>query len=402
MLSLVFWLSYALAFCIGGLITFFGVPFRLAYVSFLPLIMIPFLGVKLSKAFTAFIIFFLYIVFSGLANKMSSLNIVLFFRYVITPFSMYFLVTNYLTSRNIKRVLWISIAVAMIQLPTMLIERAFYTDLVRYSAVSIERVDFDFGTFMINGDPAMTFLLLSVLVFLLFDGDNNQFVKRKTFKIAWLTATVLLSDSEMSHLILIGIWLYYVSIHANLKKAASVVGASLLVAILIFSTSSWKEMNESVEDTIKQLSFSDVNEADERAFLEGKYSRQAAVLYYLNEPMKLIGDGPSKYYNAIEKENVVGNTGQLFTFYSEIGLLGMLIGYGTLLIIALDSDRVSTQMRIPCIISIVAFTATTSVMSDVSMMLTFNLFMSTNLLSAPKSITRKWDNPSQLSLKIPQ
>ena len=63
----------------------------------------------------------------------------------------------------------------------------------------------------------------------------------------------------------------------------------------------------------------------EEAFLSGSYGRGAAIAYYLNQDIKWFGDGPSKYFNVFSNIRMRGNTGHIFTFYSEVGLFGWLL-----------------------------------------------------------------------------
>jgi hypothetical protein len=148
---------------------------------------------------------------------------------------------------------------------------------------------------------------------------------------------------------------------------------------------------EQVENKIRtgvvQLSLEHLKSQDESVFLQGGYSRGAAILFYLSQPLKLIGDGPSRYYDPSTREYSLGNTGQIFTRYSEIGLVGLITSFWILYKIGKSVSFASTSMRIGTFLVICALTLTSSVMSDASIMLAYNIFLRTNLLSMKPRIS---------------
>jgi hypothetical protein len=171
--------------------------------------------------------------------------------------------------------------------------------------------------------------------------------------------------------------------HLNIKTLA-VVGA---FAVLAVGSLQWlgfmESFGEKLDNTIEQITFEGDAQEAEDAFLSGNYSRGAALLYYLDQPMKIIGDGPSRYYSPVTREYVLGNTGQLLTFYSEVGMAGLLAGYIVLFVLASRHNGISSVYKAFLFFVVSIITITTGVMNDSSIMLTYAMLLRTDLISTP-------------------
>ncbi|HEV8270265.1 MAG TPA: hypothetical protein VGQ04_03110 [Chitinophagaceae bacterium] len=241
-------------------------------------------------------------------------------------------------------------------------------------------MDFSFGSFYISDDPAMSFFLMGLILFLLFDNDNNYFIKNRLLLAGYFTLGVLLSNSQISNILVILIWggalLRRFKVKDLIKSLAIVTVAILLLLSLgFYDFLKWK-----ITDALQQVSIDAIQSAAGKNFEEGKYERTAAIYYYLTQPLKVVGDGPSVYYNALNKEFTLGNTGQVFTLYAEVGILGLLFGY----LIFFEMSRrksASKKMAWGCFLLISALTITTFVLSDASFILAYNIFLKTNLVS---------------------
>jgi hypothetical protein len=118
----------------------------------------------------------------------------------------------------------------------------------------------------------------------------------------------------------------------------------------------------------------DLRENKQDAFLSGNYARGAAVAYYINRGLSWFGDGPSKYYNVFTRRRIVGNTGHIFTFYSEVGLVGWLSSVLIFFLIAFPVRR--GVLKISWVgaisfLSIQLLSFTTEVMNDISIVLVY-------------------------------
>jgi hypothetical protein len=383
--KLTFYAVFGLLFCIGGLLAFTGIiPFRMVYVSPLPFLLIPFFGVPVDRVAQLFLLLVIVILTSGAINGSSPMDIVLFSRFVITPLGMFYLAKTFLTRRNVKRVLSISMAVGMIQLPIVIVQRLLYDQLIQFASIPIARVDFNVGTFYVKDDPALSFFLIGLVLFLLFDDKNNYFVRHRYLKAMWLSVTVLLANSILSHLLIVGLWAYFVLRQFSLKTLVRVSFGAVAVIAVVQNLGYSQSWVSNVQPVLQQVTFS--RTSDEATFREGSYARSAAVLYYLRQPLKVWGDGPSKYYDPVTKRYVLGNRGQIFTFYAEIGMVGLLVGYLILLAMARKTRRASRRIALPLFFCVSALTITTSVMSDASIMLAYSIFLNTNLASSWRSM----------------
>ncbi|MCH7536090.1 MAG: hypothetical protein IH948_10200 [Bacteroidetes bacterium] len=381
MAKLIFYTAFGLFYYIGGLLAFVGVPFRMAFVSPLALLLVPLYGLRLDKVTWLFLLMALVTVASGISNGSSGMQILLFFRFVITPFAMYYLAKVFLSPRNMNKVLNISIMLGMIQLPVVLFQRLSFDWLINYSAFpsGISQLDFNFGTFYVKDDSAMSFFLIGLILFLLFENKRNYFVSHRMFRAVWFSLSILVANSKVSHFMLIGIWAYYV-LQGRSFKTLLQVGLITGVIAGIFTFFSWnKYWIDSSSHTVQEIIHQDTGNIE--TFLGGGYSRAAAILYYMNEPLSLLGDGPSRYYDPVSRTHIIGNTGHALIFYGEVGLIGLILSYWILYRIAVRRKGDSSDFTRLYFLVIVGLSATTSIMSDASIMLAFNIFMRSKLIN---------------------
>ena len=126
-----------------------------------------------------------------------------------------------------------------------------------------------------------------------------------------------------------------------------------------------------------------VGEFQQESFLSGNYGRGAAVAYYFNQPIKWFGDGPSRYYNVFSNTKTLGNTGHLFTFYSEVGLFALITSFLIFLLIAFPGKGWRNRFSwigILSFLAILLLSFTTEVMNDISIILIFAIIAKTYLI----------------------
>ncbi|MEK0338112.1 MAG: hypothetical protein QQN41_11825, partial [Nitrosopumilus sp.] len=360
-------------------------PYRMFYAGFISLVLLMIaaaLTFKLpfNRVTTLFIIFSIVIFVSGFINGSSLPETLKFLRFVATPFLMYYLVKSYLNTDNIKKVVNLSILLAQVQFPIIIFQKIFYEKLIIFSSQSASKTDFDFGTFYWKDDASMSLFLIFIIIFLLFDHQNNWFIKRKGFKIIWFSITVFLSNAIMGHFVLGAVLIYYILRNVRIKSIIKIAGILGTVTFVFFSTGYIKVWVSNVDPIIDQILFRDQGDAE--TFLRGGYSRNAAVLYYISRPPKILGDGPSRYFDPTTGIHILGNMGQVFIHYAEVGILGMLLAY--MILFSIPGQKLRSSKKFPMFFAICCFTITSSVMSDASMMFAYTIFSSTNLISVKK------------------
>lgn len=383
----IFYSVFLLAYLIGGVIFITGIaPLRLFHLALISLLMIPLKGLSFGRVERIFLIFLLAITFSAVVNHVSALQFFSFLRFIIVPYSIFYLVKKGLGGDNIRLVLRACIWIACLQPPLVFLQQTLFEPINSVLPASTRftednRIDFSFGSFYVSDDPSMSFFLMAIVVFLLFDGKNNFFIKNKLALAGYLTLGVLLSNSQLSNILVVVIWVAYALRNFRIKdviRSAVIFGIAVLLLMTfgLFEFFQWK-----LNDVIQQASFETIQNASGSNFQDGKFERTAAVYYYITQPLKIWGDGPSAYYNAVSGEYVLGNNGQVFTLYAEIGLIGLLIGYWIFFTIG-KSKLASRPMFVGCFLLISALTITSFPLTDASLMLTYCIFLKTNLVSA--------------------
>jgi len=320
----IFYIIFLLVFCLSGIITMADVvPYRMGVMSLLVLPLILLYGVKPDKVMIAYALLTLVVMLSGVVNSSSLSDIVLFLRILIFSYLIYYLVERFVNQKNIERIIKLCVNIGVIQLPVVVFQLLTYDWLPQRVKENIRAVDYDFGTFNFKGDSSMSFFLILLVVFLLFDTKRNYIIKHRVWVITCLTATVLIANSEMSKAILIVVWLAYFATHLTRKTTiVLLLSAALLSGILVtagIGSENGSKFQRVYANTIAGL------QGDPKAvtyYLEGRYSRGGAIYYFLNNELLWFGDGPSRYSDPFTLERFRGNVGHIFTFYSEVGLLG--------------------------------------------------------------------------------
>lgn len=385
MSKLVFYTVFAFAFLLGGTVYLLNIfSFRLFYLVLPVFFLFPIYGIKIGAVEKTFLLFLVVILASAVINHSSIGQFLSFLRFLGIPYLMYYLCKNYIRENNIKKIIRLCILVACFQPPLVFLQQTLFgpinSVLPAQTRYNIEdKMDFSFGSFYISDDPAMSFFLMGLIIFLLFDNDNNYFIKNKLLLAGYFTLGVLISNSQLSNILVILIWVVMLLRRFKLKDIIKSLAIVSFAVLLILSLGFYDFLRWKISQGLEQASIDAIESSAGKNFEEGKYERTAAIYYYLTQPIKILGDGPSKYYNAITKEFTLGNTGQIFTLYAEVGLVGLLFGY----LIFYEMSRrkaASKKMAWGCFLLISALTITTFVLSDASFLLAYNIFLRTNLV----------------------
>ena len=364
---------FYLVFCFSGLIAILDViPYRMAMASVFVIPLLLIYGIKLDRVLLAHMALVAIVLLSGLWNGSSPTEVLGFLRIPAFSYLMYRLVSVYVRPDNIRRIIRLCVLVAMIQLPLVVLQQLTYEKLpIRIAGYASAR-DFDFGTFNVKGDAAMAFFLTLLVVFLLFDRRRNYVIRRKWIVLPWLTLTVLIANAEGVKVIMLLVWAVYLTRYLNVRTIVYVALAFLLVIGVLswagFLDEIWGDFTRSLRSNLR------MDERKEEVFLTGGYGRGAAIAYYARRGILWLGDGPSKYYNVMTRIRQVGNTGHVFTFYSEVGLLGWLCSVLVFFFIAFPGQGARIRVSWVGLLSFAAvqlLSFTTEIMNDISVALIY-------------------------------
>lgn len=330
----------------------------------------------MNKIFIILVLFLLITLFSIIKNKMSLYSLFLYSRFLLIPFSAFILVRYTFNSINKYKLFKGLIFLGIIQLPIVIIQKIFADTLIKHSSVWIRPVDLDFGTFYLKGDAALGFYLLCLIFIILFNPTIKYYIKNKIFYLFWFCITVSLLNSKLSHIMLLVIIGVNILTNYKLSNILKISSILLLIFVLVTSFGYWKQIQHNIVTAIDKIKFDNAEEVKYNQFMEGGYARKAAVLYYINQDLKILGDGPGKYYNPITGEYKLGNKGNIFTIYSELGIIGLFIFYLILISFYRFFNKKTIKLYNWLFILVpIAYTITSTVVNNFSFMLTYVIFL---------------------------
>jgi hypothetical protein len=372
MIKNLYYLNILFAFLIGGGLVFIGFfPDRYIYLIFLFMLFLPKFNIKFNGILIAFITLAVYLIIVSIIKKSSLPEVFSFSKFIIFPFIIFYLVKTFFENypEHRKNIFFAFIVIALIQLPAILIQKIFYSSLINLTSIEIAEIDFTFGTFWVKNDPGLTFFLLSIIVLILF-GKNNYIRERfKTILAITLTLTLLLTNSQLGNLLVLIIWFLYIIKKRSFKTLLVSFLGFVATGLVLFFTNNlafviWKFSDLYIRSTNITPGAMDV-------FFEGGYSRAVAIYFFWTQPIKILGDGLSKYTDMATGEQIIGLKGQLFTFYAEIGLLGIVISSLIIIVITKFYTKKDTRYNYILMGILLVYMFTTSPFSDVSFLTTF-------------------------------
>jgi len=385
---IVFYLVFFLVFCFSGLLTIFtimrgGFQYRMGLVSALVIPLLLIYGIKVKRVSVAYVALACVVFLSGLYNHSSLREIVLFMRTLGFSYLMYRLVEIYIRPDNIARIIRLCVTVAMIQLPLVVLQQLAYDHIPASVKADLILIDFDFGTFNFKGDAPMTFFLTLIVIFLLFDHKRNYIIRRRWTVLFWLTLTVLIANAELSKLIIALVWGIYLARYLSLN---TIIYSAMVLLIIVGVLAPLGLFREIWSDFIRSLyNNTRFTPTKEEVFLAGNYGRGSGVAYYLSRDILWLGEGPSRYYDVFTRTRFRGNTGHIFTFYSEIGLLGWLLSVLMFFLIAFPGRGSRIRMHWVSLLSFMSIqllSFTTQVMNDISVVLIYCIMAKSYLVEA--------------------
>jgi hypothetical protein len=171
---------------------------------------------------------------------------------------------------------------------------------------------------------------------------------------------------------------YYYLKGFSIKKITYVLLFGILGLFIFSQTKFFNEVREQIKLAYVQATFRESGSME--AFKTGAYSRNAAILYYLNQPLKWFGDGPGAYFDVTNREYVLGNRGQVFSFYAEIGIIGLIISY--LILFQISRNCPNKTIANFYFFSICMLSITSDILSDAGIILAYSIFLFPIMINA--------------------
>jgi hypothetical protein len=217
--------------------------------------------------------------------------------WVVVPAATYYLVRGGLRSLPVAVIIKMFVAVSVIQLPVMALQRLFYDQIAGTAVQEIAYVDIVFGTFFVKADHSLSFLLLALIIFALFNPRARTLLPYRRYLIGLWIVTILFTNSHMGHLLLMVVLIGYAfdRVRPRCDRALQVIGATLTIAVvcvgvIIFLASRVPDLQVLSSRLARQVTLGE------------SVARYAVILLILSEPISLLGHGPFSYYNPITKE----------------------------------------------------------------------------------------------------
>ena len=278
--------------------------------------------------YLSFLSLALTIVASAILNSTNAtLTILYFWLFCAIPFLTYYFSKHQVRHLDTNALIRFLLFVAVIQLPVMILQRTFYKSIVALGSRNIGEVDVSYGTFFLANDHALCFLVLSLFTFLLFSRTKTPFLNRHIY-IFWLALTIILSNSKISVILLVIIFSIFMAFRTNVKTLSAV---GVLAVIMLFTMTALPSLYDYVEEKIvyinQKVTGSQTDEYNlSKAIEAGNAERTQILYYYLNRPIKVLGNGPYDYYDPIEKKfSLFPNFSQVLWFYNDLGVLSLIM-----------------------------------------------------------------------------
>lgn len=388
----VFVLLLIIVYLLSGVLTMLtmhlGLPrFRMGIMSLIVIPLVLVYGIKLDFVLFLYFLLFIEILLSAYFNNSSLMDIISFSRTLVFSYLMYWIVEKSVQYKHTRDLLRFFKLLAIIQLPIILLQRYIYVLLPYLIQNDVTLIDIGFGTFNYKDDVSMAFFLALFSTLILFNRRVKSIVKHPWFILVWSTLTIFIANAQIVQLIILGIWGWYLLSSMNFKVIAVVSVVFCLVIMIIAVFGQLENIWSNLYDIVQKNLNPDATQLSN--YLRGGYGRGAAILYYIRSDILWWGDGPSAYYNVFDRINIRGNTGHIFTFYTELGLLGWLVSLLILFFMSVQlslSNTCLSWVKLLGFFSIFTLGFTTNVMNDISIILTYCLILKLDSTLGKKSL----------------
>lgn len=321
---------------VGGLFQyFFGIPstlYSMMVLGLIYLIALLTILVRNGKVTRSHILLFslLYlflIIGSGMSNNTDLLKTILYFVFPLVPLGVFLAIDGLATvGINIKKISSFFFKVLiLIQLPIILIQKYGYGFLIKFNNSNqfIGDYDFMFGSFFIKADHSLGFFLLIYLLAIIFQYRRGGAKQMPWFLIGYVCITILLLESNLTKLLFFIVLTYYGVIWANKKVRYSGVIAVFLVGYVMLNLAlSVPKIQTELYYLKNKYTVTESVKATERGYAK----RPQIVVSYIQDSLKIIGEGPYDYFNLLTGEfKRTKNFSQLIWTYNDLGIIGVVI-----------------------------------------------------------------------------
>lgn len=234
---------------------------------------------------------------------------------------------------SFEKVFRFYIYIALIQMPIMLIQKNFFSFLIKFnnSGQIIEWFDFMFGSFFIKSDHSLGVFLLIIIALILYKENSLKgIIKSPKLVIIYLGATLFLTESNISKLFLVILTSTFFIIPIYKKYSGTLkfkISVLFLAAIIIITGYSMKE-KQFIQNRLggkleKQLSIDNAIKFYEL----GTAKRFQIILVAATQyKTKWIGDGPYSYFDIkTGKFKKTRHFTQLIWTYYDLGIIGLIV-----------------------------------------------------------------------------
>ncbi|APZ45330.1 hypothetical protein BW723_03005 [Polaribacter reichenbachii] len=263
--------------------------------------------------------------------------------------------------------------IALIQLPLILIQKFGFDFLIKLnnSNQNINDYDFMFGSFFIKADHALGFFLLSYIINIIFRIRRKEINKIPWILLTYLSATIFIMESNLTKLMLIIVFLYYLFLWLYKKINILGVFAIAIISIVVFNFS----LNiHAINAQYLYFKSRYTPQQSLIAFEKGYAKRpQVVVTYATKKELKWIGDGPYNYFNIFTgKFKQTNHFSQLIWSYNDLGIIG-LIATIILAFFLIKSLSLEYESFVLIYSVFILYLFMTTVFFDIAMMLSLSL-----------------------------
>lgn len=373
---------------IGGVLQYFiGIPstlysmliLGLVYLIALLTILIRNGKVTRSNIIVICGLYLFLIIGSGTLNDTELAKIVLYFVFPLVPLGIFLAIEGlYSIGINLKTLSSSFFKVLIvIQLPIILIQKYGYDILIKFNNSNqfIGDYDFMFGSFFIKADHSLGFFLLIYLLAAIFKyrREGNQL---PWFLTGYICVTILMLESNLTKLLFFIVLAYYGIIWANKKVRYSGVIAVFIVGYVMLNLAlSVPKIQTELYFLLNKYTVTESVKATERGYAK----RPQIVISYIQESLKIIGEGPYDYFNLLTgnfKKSM--NFSQLIWTYNDLGIIGVVIVI-LLLFVIVRYLGLDGESKLVLTIIMLFYLFMTNVYYDIPMMLSLFIIVNRRL-----------------------
>lgn len=290
--------------------------------------------IKFNFVIISFICYVFVIITSSIFNKSDIISTCVYLIFAFLPLSVYlFFTINKKEGYISQKIIYKSIlTVALIQFPIILFQENFYNYIIllKNNSQHIAYVDFQFGSFMLKSDHSLGCFLLLTIISLIFNFFNiKNYIKYSYLIAIYLSLTILISESNITKLLLVITWgvFFLLKIRKIVAKSLFSKRVFIVLSVLLISLTLYNLRNiEYITSRVGGVIDNHFTPEKSVLFFEkGTAKREQIVIAAATElKPKIIGEGPYYYFDI--KTGKFKNTihfSQLIWTYFDLGLIGL-------------------------------------------------------------------------------